>query len=826
MNLFPIVVLVNIGVIFWILDSLWGLSGKQFLANFFFAGGLHPGEQYIYIIILSATNIIAIILSFLNRNPFYFGPGLFFFFLFAIIVFISTFFFSVDKYESLREFWIYILTFSLSVYTYNFVLNQKDKEEFVYNYSLLILIVFILSILISVIVSMGLPRGSPWMSLFYQKNAYGGFILLLMPISFSLFVLSLIYREYYKSILFFVSFIFGIFALIFSASKASFLSFVVCLPLYFGLLKALKNMEFKIDKKAKITFVISIAFSLFLLILQLILDKKFASSLISSIKSVIFSLTNTVIARVDFWEASVKIAKEFPFGCGLYNFSKLYPVYQAAFYYYSKDPHNYYLKLMSEVGYLGLFFFLAMVAYMIYNSAFLYKKVDLDLLKSDTYRKTQNIFEEDNNFRENLSKLGIYILLSGINIGLIQALIHIAFDVDFKFAYILIIFLINFSVSIALIDWFKKNNLKDLKIIKFVWGLVFTILSLFGIHYGISEAKAYSIDKQVEKTGDYKTYVSVIKNSLPSSSKYVTLAELYRVNLEFEEAIKYNKKAIELCRYNMNAYLSLAFLYNDKIESLVSIKDSLITNQVRKKILELSKYQRSIILESFKYDSKNYPDLYLLLAKSYEYIGSKNYKSLYKNIFLVIYPPSEYKNLMDIRYTTFGDVIAEAYIKYLIEDFIKCQESKSFEYCQKLTQYLYDPLIKYKIVTNEENFYVLGYLSYYITAKKFYSIDYQKSIDNFKKARIILQDIYTRDFVNLYYYTACLMYLRDYSTSLKLARSIFYFPVIDKLPAEDREKLKLVKINNYAILAQIYTVKGYKNLAQKYAKLYEQYSKK
>ncbi|MCS7243392.1 MAG: O-antigen ligase family protein [Candidatus Calescibacterium sp.] len=834
MNYFPLVVLLTLGVVFWFLDSVWNLFGKQFLSNFFFAGGLHPGEQYIYIIVLSLTNIIAIFLSFLRKdiwkNGFHFSKGLFLYFLFIVIISISTLFFSVDKFESYREFWIYLLMFSLSIYIYNFVFNQKDKEEFLYNYCLILLTIFIVSILIAVIVNLGLPTGSPWMSLFYQKNAYGGFILLFLPITFSLFLFSMVYKEYYKSIIFFTAFIFGIFTLIFSGSKAAFLSFLICLPLYFAFLKIFKliNPLNIMDKKIKRLFIIAAFFSVILLFLQLVLDSKFTFALINSLKTLIFGLTNTVIARVDFWEASLKIAKDFPFGCGLYNFSKVYPLYQASFYFYSKDPHNYYLKLISEIGYIGFIFFITMIVYFIYKSSIIYSKVYSFLVNQYNQRK---IFSNSDEMDNNLSKLGIYILSSGISIGLIQGLLHIAFDVDFKFAYILVIFTTNFFVNMAIIDSLESNladNNKNLKsfYLRLLWAIIFIPLSLLGLHYGIKESIAYKIDKEVEKTGDYKQYIRVINNSLSSSSKYVTLAELYRVSYNFEEAIKYNKKAIELCKYNMNAYLSLSFLYNDKIESLLSIntEDTVVKDKVKRNISLLSQDLKKTVVEAFKYDNKNYPDFYLLLAQSYEYKNSKNYKNLYKNIFKVVYPPSEYINLMDIRHTTFGDIISQAYIKYLIDDFIKCQKDKGVQYCEKVTEYLYEPLIKYNIKTNIEDFYLLGAISFYITGKKLYNIDHHKSIENFKKAKEVLEKIYTQDFVNLYYYTACYMYLGNYTTSLGLAKIIFSFPMVEKLSNEQKEKLKLAKINNYAILSYIYTKQNYIKLAEEYAKLYTKYS--
>ncbi|MFN4219927.1 MAG: O-antigen ligase family protein [bacterium] len=832
MNYFFIVIFLALGVVFWFFDNLWNLFGKQFLEGFFFAGGLHPGEQYVYIFLISILNIGLIIFSFFKKQNFRISLALIFYFIFCILLGISTFFSSVDTFESLREFWIYTLMFSASLYAYNFVFEQKDKEEFLYNHSLILLTIFIVSILISVIVSLGLPAGSPWMSLFYQKNAFGGFVLLFIPIAFSLTLFSIIYKDYVKSILFFIAFIFGVFSLIFSASKASFISLAICLPLYLAGFRMINFIDWKsINYKTKVLFVVSGSFALLLLTLQFILDKKFTLSLIGSIKSIIFSLTNTVIARVDFWEASLKIANDFLFGCGLYNFSKLYPVYQAGFYYYSKDPHNYYLKLIAETGYISFVFFILPILYYIYKFVSLHKNINFALLSSEEYKNNiaKDTEEMDPNFKQNLSKIGIYILSYGISLGIIQSLIHIAFDVDFKFSYILIVFLLNLYVNLAIIEYLANEKEKNSNKIYLLWVIIFLPISLFTLWYSIREIQTYKVEKIIERSGNYKQYLEAVKNSWPSSSKYVTLAELYRANSNFQETIKCNQKAIKLCKYNLNAYLSIAYLYTDQMENLLQIhtSDKEINQKIVNKINTLSYDTKKIIFEAFKYDNKNYPDLYILLAKSYEYKNSKNYKNLYRHIFTVVYPPQEYINLMDIRFITFGDVIAEAYVRYLLEDFIICQTQKDKKECEKVANYLYEPIIKYKIKTNLEEFYILGAISSYIKAKEIYLNDYKISQEYFLRTKNLLETaLYqTKDIAIFYYYTVTHLYLNDVDTALDLAKKIFSIPLDSSIPKEQLQKLKLIKINNYSVLSQIYDKKNLKILSKKYAELYRKYKK-
>ncbi|MEN3015459.1 MAG: O-antigen ligase family protein [bacterium] len=850
MNFVLLIIPLCIGLVLWILDNIWLLTGNQFIPEFFFAGGLHPGEQYIYIIILAILNIILSVLNYKKLKEFHINLGLLFLFAFVIIASISSFFFSVDKFESLRETFMYMLMFNFCWFAYNYVISVDDKEEFLYNYSLVLITIFVSCIVVALIVNLGLPRGSPWMSLFYQKNAFGGFVLMFIPIAFSLFCFCMIYREYPKAVIFFICFILSIFSLIFSASKASFLSFIISIPLYFGLIKIIKPIEIKnINPRVKTLFYLSTGLSLTLLILQFLIDKKFTSTLISSIKAVTFSLTNTVIARVDFWEASIKIAQDFLFGCGLYNFSKVYPLYQAGFYYYSKDPHNYYLKLLSEVGFLGLLLFICFILYFIYRAVISYSKLSqfsMNFIKSEEYKDRQSLKDFSAQSIQDLSMIGVYLLSVGITIGLMQILVHIAFDVDFKFSYILIIFLTNLVVNLAIIENLeyyinsKHTNQHNIKLenitfknSKTLWVILSISIGIICTIYGIREAIAYKIDKEVEKTGNYKQYLYVIKNSFPSSSKYVTLAELYRINLDIESCIQANIKAIQLCKYNINAYLSLSYLYDNQVQTLLEIKqnsstDKSLQNQIKNKIITYSDNIIKICREAMKYDDKNYPDVHLLLASAYEYKSqykkSINYQKMYKQIFSVIYPPKEYINLMDIRYNTFGDVIAEAYMKYLINDFIKCREDAN--YCKKVYSILYEPLIVYKIKTTINDLYLIGALSFYIYGKSMHFKNKSEANKSFTNAKKILEEIYTKDFVSLYYYTSCEMYLENYSVALNLARVIYNLSTDSNLSEEDKQKLILVKTNIYSVLANIYLIQNKKNLYQKFIKLYEKYSVK
>lgn len=73
---------------------------------------------------------------------------------------------------------------------------------------------------------------------------------------------------------------------------------------------------------------------------------------------------NSTRSRLEFWEAAFKIAGDHPIlGTGPDSFSDYYPQHQKHYYYYSNSPHNSFLELASELGWVGaVLFLLALLA--------------------------------------------------------------------------------------------------------------------------------------------------------------------------------------------------------------------------------------------------------------------------------------------------------------------------------------------------------------------------------------------------------------------------------------------------------------------------------
>jgi hypothetical protein len=866
-GIWSLIILLSLGYILWFLD-LFKFFGIKFFQDFFIAAGLYSYEQYLYIFIISFLALPVLFFLVFSGNKLRISIEILGFLGLLFISFISTFFFSIEVFDSIREFIIMFLILLFMVFGYNIFNFMEDKDEFFYNFNLFLVILLILLIFIAIFVNLGMPLGSSWMSFFYQKNAFAGYLLILLPVPFSLTILSLVYREYYKAVLFFLAFLFAIVALLFSGSKAAILSFLVCFPLYFGIFKIFRKIysnlkDIKLERRTIIFISISVSFVIFILILQFILDKNFVKNLVLSFKNVISMLSNTALARIDFYLASFSIAKEFPFGCGLYNFSKTYPLYQSAFYFYSKDPHNYYLKILSEVGFLGVIYLIFIFLFFIFRVAFYYSKfvsnLDFKLIKekidkSIDYISTKDVNSDDKDIEEDLRdlrNLNVIILSSGISIGLIQSMIHIAFDVDFKFAFILITFFVLFAINLGSIDFinneinvkanfsYEVNNL--VRILFFVLSLVGLIFSLI---FSYKELKAYYLDKLANGSSTLDQSISyyhrIINSSFKSSSKYITLAEFYRAKGDYVNSEIYNQMALKISKYNINAYISLAYSYFQEFEIKYNLYNSIKNDKNfklelrknKKQMLDLLNNTRFILKKALIYDKYNYPDIYLLIAKAYYYEQLLNEKELYslrlfKNIFDNIYPLNELLYLMDVRKPNFYGVILEAYSYYIEPDFNKClliENNKNYIFnCKRVFGILYKPLVLYDLSTvDDKTIYIKGGIVSYILGKYYLKIKdvsnqfyFRQSINLFSKSDKL-------DIISVYYIVMSLLYLDD----LNSAYNIAYYIVKTK---KDEEDFNVIKTEMYSVLAQIYNVKKFIYYNPYYSdyflKLYKKYNK-
>lgn len=148
---------------------------------------------------------------------------------------------------------------------------------------------------------------------------------------------------------------------------------------------------------------------------------------------------NALTARLLFWERALDIFKDNPlWGGGLESYKSLHLQYLQPPFYYTTDPHNFYLKVLAELGIILFFVFLGFVLSLVYYSFRVLQKIKSDL-------------EADiNTPKNNLFSLG---MIGGVG----SALIHNAGNFGWLYPANLIVFFV-FSGIILKVYAIDRNN--------------------------------------------------------------------------------------------------------------------------------------------------------------------------------------------------------------------------------------------------------------------------------------------------------------------------------------------------------------------------------
>jgi O-antigen ligase/Tfp pilus assembly protein PilF len=98
---------------------------------------------------------------------------------------------------------------------------------------------------------------------------------------------------------------------------------------------------------------------------------------------------NAITARLHFWKVAFEIFKDKPLsGGGLASYQSLHKQYLKPPFYYSSDPHNFYLKVLAETGIVFFFVFLGVAASLFYYSFQILKKIRSRLKTETQFRKS------------------------------------------------------------------------------------------------------------------------------------------------------------------------------------------------------------------------------------------------------------------------------------------------------------------------------------------------------------------------------------------------------------------------------------------------------
>lgn len=183
-------------------------------------------------------------------------------------------------------------------------------------------------------------------STFYQSDVFGGYLLLLIPLSASLAVFS---ESALRRIIYGCATLFFIMTLVFTYSRGALLIFLVIASAWGFLLREKKPRAVKAGAVALLA-----SAALAAIYIALARGGMLARSLHEKMMSRMSWSSNTG-ARLSFWKGALKIFAHHPFlGSGPDTFGRLFPLYQEKFFWYSRFPHSFYLQVLSDQGIFSL----------------------------------------------------------------------------------------------------------------------------------------------------------------------------------------------------------------------------------------------------------------------------------------------------------------------------------------------------------------------------------------------------------------------------------------------------------------------------------------
>lgn len=286
--------------------------------------------------------------------------------------------------------------------------------------------------------------------------------------------------------------------------------------------------------------------------------------------------TNSVLERLIWWKTAYLIFKEnIFFGCGFGNYSTLFNAFRPEYITTSSFAHNIVMQLLAEVGLFGLFnFVILMFAFYV------------ELVK--------NILEGKNVY------FYVYVAMS-----ITSFLIINMFDYSFFVPVNMLVFFIIFSS----VFYNEKKIIEKKRINMFFLIPICVVMIVFFIRPVIAHTY-YKKGIDFYVAGHYKIAIEEFEKAIRFDKKnpeyYAQVSKSYFAlydkirnetgQLYADKAIEYNKKAIQLHKYDAQLRMSLASIYwnEDKKE------DALQTIQ---EAIKYDKYNSSY--EEYYYQIKN-----------------------------------------------------------------------------------------------------------------------------------------------------------------------------------------------------------------------------
>lgn len=345
-------------------------------------------------------------------------------------------FYSPEKYFAAETLFHFLSYFFLFLLIFNFLESKKQIDYFAYLVIGLGIILSLWGIYIFIYSESYLRLGST----FYSHIPFGEFLVYpiflgLSLICFKPLKLSLKIPLVLINSLFFVTFFFA-------HSRGAWLSFLLIFVLLFLFFR--KNI---LKKRVLISLAIIVLSSLIgiygLYQLKSRQAEEFLEKAIYSHETI---KENALTARLYFWKGGLEVFKDKPlFGWGLESYKSLHKKYLQPPFYYTTDPHNFYLKVLAEMGIIFFLVFLGFVFSLIYYSFQVLGKIKFNL---------------ETNAKPNKSDLFLLGMIGGVG----SSLVHNFLNFGWSYPANLIIFFLFGGIILKAYSTWQKKETKNKKI--------------------------------------------------------------------------------------------------------------------------------------------------------------------------------------------------------------------------------------------------------------------------------------------------------------------------------------------------------------------------
>jgi len=577
-----------------------------------------------YSIFLAAVSSCCLLLISIRRQELAFPPiASLFFLLFLCWMFLSAFF-SQDTTEAIWEILRTLSYFGLFLTIYNLVRKNNFAQTFLLLSFTIVGMAFVLKDLYNFFSWGELSSGGRLVGSFYWHNQMAGFIVLLVPLLLSLFLLTKnLYFKFISLLAIFVS----LFALVLTYSRGGWISLLASLVLFFA-------FSFKkIKSHIKPLF---ITLAIFIIVTFIVIKPVGVGKTVQSIKSELSSQTRSVSGnlRTTVWQNAFKIIKDNPiFGVGPGAFGSSYYRYQNVPWLYAKNTHNHYLQYAAELGIIGFFLFAAVILSALFR-----------------------VFRE----RKRLGDERRHPLLLGVIAALFGSAFHALIDVDWTRISLYSIFWLLLAVLFANLT--RKDRVIEMVGVKKIIYLVPCVLLIVSVLLLVSQRNYDMAQKKLSDNnilGAEKDILRGIAFNSYDSSMYLLYGQIKEIQKKQNAAKTMYYKAASLSLYSSEPYYRLG-----NIEFL---------NKNYKEAKKM--FLKAIGLAPF-----SHPKLYSGLSDTYLKLGEiKQAQITLKTAVENAFPLNEsfrgFEYLYD--YTGFKKELAETYIRLITLDIMLGQKEEA-----------------------------------------------------------------------------------------------------------------------------------------------------